>query len=372
MFLTPSGIAFRRAKARHHIQIICLVLAASAASCTRSTSTEAEPETILPVTAEPVQLGDIRGVVSATGLVDTLPGAEFAVIAPQPGRIAEITKNVGDPVKSGELLVRFEFPSLVGESAAKAAATRTAELRVRSAKLAQGRLHGLFERGAAARTEVDDADREAEAAEAELAAALASQSATEAQGQNTTIRGPFNGVVKERLRNPGDTVGTAETDVILRIIDPRQVHLVATVPVSEATRFPVGASARAITESRGPSELLRVVTRPEAERGATTVAVSLAFDSPTELAPGTQIGVEIDAEQRSNVLLVPTIAVLRGANNDAAVFVAVGTVARRRTVQTGLMDSEHIEILSGLKPGELVITQGLSDLQDGMAITIGR
>jgi multidrug efflux pump subunit AcrA (membrane-fusion protein) len=81
--------------------------------------------------------------------------------------------------------------------------------------------------------------------------------------------------------------------------------------------------------------------------------------------------VEIDAEQRSNVPLVPPIAVVRDAKNGAAVFIAAGDVARRRPVVTGLVDTEHIEIISGLKPGELIITQGLSNVRDGTAITMG-
>jgi RND family efflux transporter MFP subunit len=112
------------------------------------------------------------------------------------------------------------------------------------------------------------------------------------------------------------------------------------------------------------------MARPEPERGSTTVAVTLAFEKPTTLTPGTQVGVEIDAEQRSNVPLVPAIAIVRDANKATAVFVAAGDVARRRPITTGLVDTEHVEVMSGLKPGELIVTQGLSNLRDGTAITI--
>ena len=207
--------------------------------------------------------------------------------------------------------------------------------------------------------------------ETELSEARASQSATEAQGRTTTIVAPLNGVVTERLHNPGDVVGPGDNDAILRIIDPHQVQLIATVGLADVTRFAVGSSARAVAAGKATPDLLRVISRPDAERGATTVAVSLAFDSPTELAPGTQVGVEIDAEQRSNVALVPPIAVVRDSSNNAAVFVAIGDFAQRRPVETGLMDAEHVEIRSGLKPGEMVITQGLASLRDGSKITVG-
>jgi RND family efflux transporter MFP subunit len=352
------------------VVIVSALLVAATPACRRATPKNTETENIVPVAVEPVQLGTIRGVVSAIGQVTVVPGAEVALVAPQTARIAEITRNTGDPVKSGDVLVRFEFPSLRVESIARAATVRAAEQRVKNAKSAQDRVHGLIDRGAASRMEVDTADREVDEAETELAQARATQSATDAQGQNTALRAPFDGVVSQRLHNPGDTVGTSEIDVILKILDTKQVQVTATVAVADAKRFAIGATAHAMAEGASAPELLRVMARPDAERGSTTVAVALAFEKPTTLTPGTQVGVEIDAEQRSNVPLVPAISVVRDGNGPAAVFVAVGNVAQRRLITTGLVDTEHVEVLSGLKAGELIVTQGLSNLRDGTAITI--
>lgn len=359
--------------------LLTVALAISPA-CNRTASRETEVESPIPVIAEPVRLGNIRSTVSATGVVTTLPGAELSVIPPEPARIAEITKNIGDAVKSGEVIVRFEFPSLRAQTAVNAAAMKAADLRLQQARLAQTRTRSLLSRGAASQREMDDADREATVAEGELAAATAAMNAAEAIGQNTAIRAPFNGTVTQRLHNPGDLVRPDPDDPILRLIDPRQVQVTATLPVADLTRFVVGATARAVAE--GPSrrseasprgggpELLRVVSRPQPEAGATSAAVTLAFDSPTDLAPGTQVGVEIDAEQRSNVPLIPAIAVLKDAGNNPVVVVAAGSIAQRRPVVTGVVDGQHIEIRSGLKAGELIITQGHSSLRDGTAISV--
>ncbi len=217
-----------------------------------------EPPT--PVLAEPVRLGTIRASISATGVVGTLPGATFTVVAAQPARIAEITKNVGDQVKSGETLVRFEFPSLRVQTVAGEAAVKAADLRVKQAELAKERIQSLVTQGAASRSELEDADREVTAAEAELAVAKAALGGVEAQGGNTIIRAPFDGTVTERLHNPGDTVRAEDADPILRLIDPKQVQVMATLPAAETTRFVIGATARAIAEgppSRGEAALRR-------------------------------------------------------------------------------------------------------------------
>ena len=351
-------------------------------ACRRSAQRETDAEAPVPVITERVKLGNIRGTVSATGIVSTLSGATFTVVAPQAARIAEITKNAGDAVKTGEPLVRFEFPSLRAQTVVDASAVKAAELRVQQARLAQSRVRALVAQGAASRTELDDVERELSAAEGELVTAKAAAAVTETQGQNTTIRAPFDGSVTERLHNPGDPVRPDDTDPILRLIDPKQVQVTVTVPVTDAARFTVGATARAIAEgvasrgepalksATGASSLLRVVSRPVPTTGAKTVEVALAFETPTELQPGTQVAVEIDAEQRSNAVLVPAIAVLKDDPNQPVVVVAAGDVARRRPVVIGLVDAENIEILSGLKTGELIITQGHSALRDGTPISV--
>ncbi len=340
-------------------------------ACRRSSSKDTEAEPPIPVVAETVKVGNIRAVVSATGAVASLPGADFAAIAPSEGRIVEIPQKVGDKVKAGDVLVRFEFPSLHAEDSVRAAAAKRAALRLENAKTVQARLQKLVSLGAASQREQDEADHEVSDAEAEVALYAAQQSVADAAGQRTTIRAPFNGVVSERLHNPGDLVGTSTDDVILRVVDPRQVEVVASVPVAELGRFADGASARGVTLTRSTPEPLRVVARGHAEPGDKAVPVRLAFVEATELTPGTELGVEIDAEERTNVPLVPAIAVVKDGNT-SAVFVAAGSEARKRTVEVGLRDAERVEIRSGLKAGELIVTQGQSNLRDGSAITISQ
>jgi RND family efflux transporter MFP subunit len=342
------------------------------AGCSGPAPRETEAEPSLPVIAEPVRLGTIRSTVSATGVVTTLPGAELAVRAHETARIAEITKMAGDMVTGGEMLVRLEFPSLAAQQAVNSANLKSAELRVRQARLTRERIEALIARGAASRRELDDAEQEVTLAEGELAVAAAAVRASETAGQNNTIRAPFNGTVAERLKNPGDSVGPGDKDPILRLIDPTQVQVMATVALRDITRFVVGAPARAVAEGKAEPELLRVVSRPAPEAGATSVTVTLSFDMPTALPPGTQVGVEIDAEQQSNVVLVPAIAVVKNAAGTAEVVVAVGDVAQRRPVVTGLEDGQNIQITSGLKAGELVVIEGHSGLRDGARIVTTR
>lgn len=350
--------------------VLTVAVLTALSACRRSSQRESEPEPPVPVIVERVRLGTIRGTVSATGVVSTPPSATYSIVAAQPGRIADIAVNVGDAVKAGDVLVRFEFPVLRAQSAVSAAAVKAAELRAQQARLAHSRVAALVAKGAASRLELDAAERELAAADAELAAANAAFAATDTQSLNTTIRAAFDGLVTERLHNPGDEVRPEEDDPILRVIDPKQVQVTTGVTARDAQRFTIAATARALAAGAAAPELLRVSNRPTPESNDSRVEVTLSFEMPTSLQPGTEVAVEIDAEQRSNVPLVPAIAVLKDDPNQPVVVVAAGNAAERRPVVIGLVDAENIEILSGLKSGELIITQGHSALRDGTPISV--
>ena len=228
--------------------------------------------------------------------------------------------------------MRFEFPSLRAQTAVNEAAVKAADLRVQQAQLAQGRIRMLVDKGAASRSELDDADRE-----------LASGRRRAGRRESGARRRPGAGRQHDHPRavrrhghraaaQPGDTVRADESDPILRLIDPKQVQVTATVCRSPTPRD----SSSARPPARSPkahgrharSSCCRVATRPAPESGAKTVDVTLAFDTPTELQPGTQVGIEIDAEQRSNVPLVPAIAVIRDNPAQPVVVVAAGSVVR--------------------------------------------
>jgi len=275
---------------------------------------------------------------------------------------------VGDVVRGGDELVRFEFPSIHLENAARAAAAKTVAARLQNARLAQTKIHELFERGAASRKEVEEADKTLEQAEVEAAAARQGEAASQAAAERSVIKAPFDGLVVERFHNPGDSVAASPADPILRIVDPKRVEVAAVIALKDANRFGIGAPAHVVGEGNSQPELVHVLTRPTPEAGAQTLPIHLSFDQPTKLMAGTQVGIEIDAEQHPSALLIPAIAVVTEPDKTQFVFVAVGDRAFRKIVTTGLVDAEHVEILSGLKVGDLVVTQGQANLKEGSPI----
>jgi membrane fusion protein (multidrug efflux system) len=215
---------------------------------------------------------------------------------------------------------------------------------------------------------VEDADRQLADAQAALEQANASRSAASTVATRSVVRATFDGLVAKRYHNPGDVVEASFSDPVLRVIDPRRLEVVASIPLADASRVVMGAPGRLSGVPADTHARLKVVSRPAAvDPGTASVPVRLAFESPASFPAGTPVQLDIDAERHDGVVLVPLPAIVR-EGEETAVFVARDGKAERRAVKTGLSDTERVEILSGITAGEQVIVDGQAGLPDGSAI----
>lgn len=337
--------------------------------CGHSATEEVETETVVPVTTEPAVLGTIRAVIHATGDVNPALGAEMLVVAPEPARIAEITKAEGDRVRRGEVLVRFDIPTLTAEAASRGAETTAAEARVRVAGENLTRMQDLFKRGVAARKEMEDAEKEVADAEAALAQARAARGSAQTLAGRQTVVAAFNGVVGKRFHNPGDQVEATASDPVLRVIDPARLQVDASVSIPDLPRVVVGAAGRVLMPADAAPLPVKVAARPSVvEAGTAAAPVRMTFTTPHNLAVGSPVQVEIDAEEHKDVVLVPAEAIVR-EGEETAVFIAAGKKAQRRPVVLGIVDADHAEIKEGVKTGEQIIVHGQAGLPDGADIS---
>jgi RND family efflux transporter MFP subunit len=313
----------------------------------------------------------VEGVVTATGTVSAAPGADWTITAPEPARIVELPKAEGDRVKPGDLLVRFEIPSLATDVATRRAEAETAHARVDNAEANVTRLTTLVEHGVAAQKELEDARRELAEARAALAQADSANQNAAVLASRSVVRARFPGVVAKRAHNPGDMVDASASDVILRVIDPARLQVVAAVAIADVRRIEIGRPVRIFVPGSDEPETGKVLTRPAVvDPTGVTADVRVSFAGATRFAAGTPVRVEIVAEQRPNALAVPAEAVLH-EDEDAFVMVAGSdNKAHKRKVEIGLTTPREAEIADGLKAGDVVIVQGQQGLPDGAAIAI--
>lgn len=350
---------------------LAVLILAAVSACAKQGAEEVESESPVAVKTAPAIVGDIRGVAHATGVLSPAPGADLVVVAPESARIAEIPHAAGDRVQRGDLLVRFEIPSAAADVQKQQAEVGRAQATLDNAKAAQTRARELFDKGVAARKEVEESNRAVAEAEAALTQGRASLVAAQTVSARATVRAAFNGIVAKRMHNPGDLVEPSASDPVLRVVDPRRLEVVASVPLADASRIEMGAPAHLVGAPGDSKDLsLKVVSRPAAvEAGTATVPVRLEVVAPTRLPVGTPVQVDIEAEQHTGVVLIPSAAIVR-EGEETAVFVVDGSKAKRRPVQLGLSDGTQVEIVSGVKAGEMVIVDGQAGLPNDAAITI--
>lgn len=348
--------------------IVLGTIALANGACRRESPKPVEQnEDLIPVGAVPAQRAAIRAVIHASGLVVPAEGGEFIVVAPEPTRLLDVMKIPGDVVKSGDVLARFDLPSAAQAISRLAADLAAAQAQLENARVNQERMRGFVERGLVPRRDLENADRDFATAQDTVERARVAHAAAQAAATRATIRAPFDGIVATRAHNPGDMI-ISTSDPVLRVVDPKRLEVVASIPRQEQSRVVTGATARVAAAG---TEMVRltVAGRATKQTAEDSVAFRLVFADAHTLAVDMPVQLDIDAEERTDTVLVPAEAIVR-ENGGKVVFVAAGTRAERRAVKTGIEDAARVEITEGLKAGELVITRGHLGLSDGAAVTV--
>jgi len=347
------------------------VAAIATAGCERKAVETVETNAAVPVVVGIAKIDTLQAVISTTGLVTVAPGAELTIVAPAPGRIADVIGAEGDAVKAGAVLVRFDIPTLAADVAARRAALAQATARVEAAKAAFSRLTGLLAQGVAAPRDVEDAKRQQSEADADVDQAKIAVDAAVALAERTVVRAPFSGVIAKRFHNPGDLVDAAATDPVMKVIDPTKQQVVATVPVADLSRVVVGRAAEIKEASKDSTEAATVLAKsPQIDPGSVTADVRLAFRKPTAIAAGTAVQVEIVAEERRDALVIPAAALV-SEDDELFVMVAGGdNKAHKYPVAVGLVTKGLVQVTSGIKAGDKVIVRGQDGLPEGAGVTV--
>jgi RND family efflux transporter MFP subunit len=339
-----------------------------ASACHKATPEAVDTVEAVPVTTATAHAGPIRAAVAATGQVKPAAGAEMLVTPPQPARIAELPKGVGDHVRRGELLARFEIPSLDADASARRSDLARGEAQLETARQNLARLSGLFDRGIAARKEVEDAKRDVAQAEATVAESRASTAAAGQLAGRAVVRALFDGVIVARTHRVGDLVDPSASEPILRVIDPSRLQVEAAVAAGDLGKVEAGGAAK-VRGASFPDEAARVIARPPAIDPTTgTGLVRLAFDAPTRRPAGLSAEVEIYGPERQAAVLVPSDALVVEGPASYVFTVDAQKKAHRREVQVGVVAAGEAEILSGIAAGDTVVVRGQTALPDGATV----
>jgi len=225
------------------------------------------------------------------------------------------------------------------------------------------------------RADVDTARAGILAADAGVHQAQAALQLAEQAIRDAAIRSPITGVVAERKVEPGMQLTTVKPDV-MRIVALDAIFFDAQVSETQYAAIRAGQLVTVTVDALPSRAFHGVVSKiyPVASTARSfTVRISIRNEGnllrPQMFARG-----RIDLATHNNAIVVPHDVVLDYSGTGGRVFVAVskptGTVAEERKVRTGFETPRTIEILSGIRPGDRVVTSGQAQLQDGDKIQV--
>ncbi len=327
-----------------------------------------------------VEQGDVQRTVTNTR-AGTLKACRRAGLSPAiGGQIARLPVREGDKVKKGQLLLEIWNDDLVAQVALAKSEILSNESRIKEAcviaevaRREAGRLTKLQKKGLAAddRTEQIVGEAQAKQAACQTAKSLTEVSRSrlavaKAALERTRLKAPFDGTVAEVAGELGEFVTPSPVGVLtlpaVDIIDTSCLYVLAPIDEVDAPEIKTGMPARisldAYTKKFFNGKVRRIAPYVlDREKQARTVDIEVNFileESALKMLPGYSADVEIIINSHSNVIRIPTEALLEGQK--VFVYDAADDVIYKREVSTGLSNWKYTEILKGLKKGEKVVT----------------
>jgi RND family efflux transporter MFP subunit len=342
----------------------------ASAACRSDPAAQAPPA--MPPTPVALATATAAPVEDATEYVATLKSLQSTAVQPQvDGQITQIQVVSGQRVARGAPLMQIDPRRQQAAVSSQVAELAAREAAVGFARQQAQRASELFTAGAISKQEQEQAATALQTAEASLKALQAQVQQQQVQLRYFTVTAPTAGIIGDVPVRVGNVV-TPQT--ILTTIDQNQtLELHVDVPVERAAALKTGLPIR-ILSSDGSQELARTIANfisPHVDDQTQSVLVKAAVPNANGvLRPSQYVRARI-VWKTTDALVVPVTAVLR-INGQFFAFVAEDAggklVAKQRAISVGPIAGQNYPILSGVKPGERVVTSGAQKLADGAPI----
>ncbi len=301
-----------------------------------------------PVTRTLVQ------VIPWVGTVESQSRVQLKAL--QAGRVESIDARDETPVEQDRTVVRLGGPQIEMERARLQADAQSLQSQLALADQTAERL----KQSLGARLATAEQLAAAQEAQVKLAGELRNaQLALQSFEQQVRIGAPVAGVFTDRRVSIGQTVGVG--DVIGEIIDPNNLRIVASVFVRGVVALEGHEATVRIDAAESVAGAIRRVLPQAGSTGATVVWIESPQISE-RLHPGQSVSGRVTVASRPAALTVPQSALVYDANEQPLIFIEKDGVYESRPVRLGLTQEGWIEVLSGLEPGQTVVTQGTYEL----------
>lgn len=324
-----------------------------------------------PLWAAPSELATVPATTASGPSVSAFDGVveavrQTVVAAQVPGAVVQLDVKVGDRVKAGQLLLRIDARAADQSAAASTAQVQAARASLEVATKDYERQRQLFQKSYISQAALERAESEFKTTQAQVNAQLAQAGAARTQSDFYLVRAPFAGVVAEVPVTLGDMAMPGRP--LVTLYDPAALRITAAVPQTVVSQMQAGQLPRAevpglqgLTGAQQWITPTRLQTLPTVD--AATHTVQLRVDLPANavgVAPGMFARLWLPLKSvatASASLTVPAQAIVRRAEMTGLYVLDAKGHPVLRQVRLGRADGGQVEVLTGLMPGERVVTE---------------
>ncbi len=293
----------------------------------------------------------LRNTISTTGTL--VANEEVEIRSEVSGRVTSIGFKEGAKVQAGQVLVRLNDDDLQAQ-------LRNAEAALKLAKLTEERQQQLLDvkgisQEAFEGTQVDRIAKEAQVDE------------LKAQIAKTTIRAPFPGMIGLRSISEGGYVAPTTLIATLTQTDPMKLDL--NVPERFGRDMQAGTSVAFTIQGDTTGYTAEVyAVEPRVDPATRTVKVRARSSNPHgRLVPGSFARVNVDLGTVKDALTIPTEGLIPDIQGQTVILIKDGK-AKTARVEIGSRTETEVQLISGVQPGDTVVTSGLLTVKEGMAL----
>lgn len=317
-------------------------------------ASEKVPPAKLPIATVQIQTVERKTRAATEDVVGTVrPKLSAAIEAKISGRIEQMLVVPGQVVKAGDLLVMLDAHEVQARLDQATAALQQAESDFK-------RANDLREQKILSQSEFDNAQ-----SKYRMATAVAAEAKT--MLDYTKIVAPFAGVITRKLADVGDLAMPGKP--MLQMENPSAQRLEADVPEALIDNVKLGDKF-AVRIASLTNDIQGTVAEmsPAADPNSRTFLVKLDLPNAPGLRSG-QFGRVAVPVGKVTAIRVPVSAVVQRGQMEL-VFVAANGHAELRLIKTGRRIGYEVEVVSGLNPGEQVVTDRAAELTDGQPVII--
>lgn len=333
----------------HSILIVAAVaLNACGGGSAGTQQTAAATDSIAPVKVQTVNRQPVEQLTELTGNIEANRVNQIAPTVP--GRIDDITVEVGDRVQKGQLLVQMDRTNLV-----------QAQLQLANAEKELGRVAELHKSGSATQQQLDQLTSQVDVA----------RESVRNLAENTELRSPIDGVVTARTFDAKNIYAGAQP--ILTVMQVAPVKVLVNVSEIYFPQVKQGMEVRVkldVYPDRMFTGRINIIY-PTIDPLTRTFNAEVTIANPDmTVRPGMFARVELNFGTIDRVV-VPDLAVIKQPGTNARyVFTVENGTAHRRELQLGRLNGDRYEVLSGIDADMQVVIAGQSRLLEGTAVKV--